>query len=169
MLAAETLSIRCLSTVPYNNQEYQLQILWHGPTASRASRISKQCLLNFPTPFILKKNLAFHKIVTFSSSLSYLNFTAQAFVSQRSIMEQKLLAQTAHINTALQCSAQTTAEPSFNQRHSHRYCHPAAFQQLNTRTLTRLLPPQLRVPQRMYDSLISICLVPFMEARSNTD
>lgn len=92
----------------------------------------------------------------FFFSLSYLNFTAQAFVFQRSIMEQKLLAQTAHINTALQCSAQTTAEPSFNQRHSHRYCHPAAFQQLNTRTLTRLLPPQLRVPQRMYDSLISI-------------
>lgn len=84
-------------------------------------------------------------------------------------MEQKLLAQTAHINTALQCSAQTTAEPSFSQRHSHRYCHPAAFRQLNTRTLTRLLPSQLRVPQRMNDSLISICLVPFMEARSNTD
>lgn len=62
-------------------------------------------------------------------------------------MEQKLHAQTAHINTALQCSAQTTAEPSFSQGHSHRYCHPAAFQQLNTRTLTRL--PQLRVPQRM--------------------
>lgn len=61
-------------------------------------------------------------------------------------MEQKLPVQTVHINMALQCSAQTMAEPSFSQRHSHRYCHPAAFQQRNTRTHTRL--PQLRVPQR---------------------
>lgn len=45
-LAAQTLSIKCLSTVPYNNPEHRLQILWHGPTASRASRISKHA--NFP-------------------------------------------------------------------------------------------------------------------------
>lgn len=54
MLAAEILSIRCLSTVPFNNLEYRLQILWHGPTASRASRISKHLPKTSPPHFFTK-------------------------------------------------------------------------------------------------------------------
>lgn len=83
------------------------------------------------------------------------SLTAQASAFQRSITEQKQHAQTARINTALQCSAQTTAELSFSQRHSHRYCHLAAFQQRNTRIHTHL--PQLRVPQRMILSPLLFC------------
>ena len=44
--AAELLSIKCSSIVPYSSLEHQLQNLWHGPTASRASRISKACQLS---------------------------------------------------------------------------------------------------------------------------
>lgn len=130
-LAAEPLSIKCSSTVPYNSPEHQLQILWHGPTASRASRISKAYLTFCILPEATKRRCS---------------LTAQAFAFRRFTMEQKLHAQTAHISMALQCSAQTMAEPSFSQRHSHHYCHPAAFQQQSTHTHTRL--PQLRVQQR---------------------
>lgn len=127
----EPLSIKCSSTVPYNSLEHQLQILWHGPTASRASRISKACQ-------------TFH--ILLEATKRRCSLTAQAFAFRHFTMEQKLRAQTAHINMALQCSAQTMAEPSFSQRHSHHYCHPAASQQRNIPTHTHL--PQLRVPQR---------------------
>ncbi len=63
-LAAERLSIKCLSTVPYNNPEYRLQILWHGPTASRASRIGKACRLSHFKPRI-------HKVTVFSYSTGF--------------------------------------------------------------------------------------------------
>lgn len=62
-LAAETLSIKCLSTVPYNNLERRLQILWHGHTASRALRTSEHANFQF-TPRI-------HKLTVFSYSTGF--------------------------------------------------------------------------------------------------